>query len=64
MIDRHYVTTIDRHACDLASKTALMVHSGVSVALMREVAVLAKTIANVAEVSLEEDEEGAVGGTG
>ncbi|MGH8591825.1 MAG: hypothetical protein ACREXX_21670 [Gammaproteobacteria bacterium] len=28
MIDRHYVTTIQRYVDDLARKTALMVHTG------------------------------------
>lgn len=54
MIDHHYIRTIDRFADDLARKVTLMVHTGATLPLLREIAALAKTIDNLAEVSLQE----------
>ncbi|MGH8590849.1 MAG: hypothetical protein ACREXX_16440 [Gammaproteobacteria bacterium] len=54
MIDRHYVTTIQRYVDELARKTALIVHTGPTLPLMREVAVLSKTVTNLARAGLDE----------
>jgi hypothetical protein len=55
VIDRHYVTTIDRYVEDLARKSALIVHTGATRQLMNEVAVLSKTVMNLAEASLDDE---------
>jgi adenylosuccinate lyase len=56
MIDRHYVTTLARYVDELASKSARIVHTGATPQLVREVAVLARTVSHLAEVSLEDAE--------
>lgn len=52
MIDAHYIRTIDRYVNELARKNALIVHTGATPKLLREVSVLSKTIRNVAEQAL------------
>ncbi|MGH8566552.1 MAG: hypothetical protein ACREXU_00675 [Gammaproteobacteria bacterium] len=54
MIGLHYVKTIHRYVDELARKTALIVHTGATLPLLREVAALSKTVNNLAEVSLQE----------
>lgn len=54
MIDRHYVTTAARYVDELARKTALIVHTGATPQLVREVAVLARTVSHLAEASLDD----------
>lgn len=54
MIDRHYIRTINRYVDALASKTALIVHTGATRQLLSEVASLAKTVSKLAEASLDE----------
>jgi hypothetical protein len=56
MIDPHYPRTICRYVDDLARKNELMVHTGATSALMREIGVLAITIKNLADVALADAE--------
>jgi hypothetical protein len=58
MIDRHYVTTISRYVDALASKTALILHTGATPQLVREVATLSRTVTNLAEASLDDGPQG------
>ena len=51
-IDPHYIRTIDRYVDDLARKNAVMVHTRATPALLRELAVLSKTVMNLAEAAL------------
>ncbi|MGH8562717.1 MAG: hypothetical protein ACREXW_01000 [Gammaproteobacteria bacterium] len=60
MIDRHHVITIDRYVDDLSRKAALMVHTEATPSLLRDIAVLSKTVANLAEVSLQEEGDGKI----
>lgn len=61
MIDRHYVTTIYRYVDDLARKSELIVHTGVTPQLMREVAILSKTVNRLAEAGLDDQSSQALG---
>lgn len=54
MIDRHYVITIDRFVEDLGRKISLGVYTGATPELMREVAMLSKTVTRLAEASLDD----------
>jgi hypothetical protein len=56
MIDPHYPRTICRYVDDLARKNELMVHTGATSALLREIGVLAITIKNLADVALADAE--------
>ena len=56
MIDPHYPRTISRYVDDLARKNDLMVFTGATPALMREVAVLSLTIKNLADAALKDTE--------
>lgn len=58
MIDPHYIRTIARYVDELASKNALMVHTGATPALLREAAILSKTVTNLAEAALADTGEG------
>jgi hypothetical protein len=55
MIDPHYSRTICRYVDELARKNALMLHTGATPALLREVRVLSKTITNLADAALTDD---------
>ena len=57
MIDPHYSRTICRFVDELARKNALMLHTGATVALMREVGVLSATIKNLADAALVPEPE-------
>lgn len=59
MIDPHYPRTICRYVDELARKNELMVHTGATPALLREVAVLSLTITNLANAALADTEEAA-----
>lgn len=52
MIDPHYPRTICRYVDELARKNALMLHTGATPALLREVAVLSLTIKKLADAAL------------
>ena len=52
MIEPHYPRTICRYVDELARKNALMLHTGATVALMREIAVLSLTIKKLADAAL------------
>lgn len=52
MIDPHYPRTICRYVDELARKNALMLHTGATPALMREVGVLSLTIKKLADAAL------------
>jgi hypothetical protein len=52
MIDPHYTRTICRYVDELARKSALMLHTGATPALLRETADLSLTIKNLAEAAL------------
>jgi hypothetical protein len=52
MIDPHYIRTICRYVDELARKNELMVHTGATLALLREVGVLSMTIKNLADAAL------------
>lgn len=56
MIDPHYPKTIGRYVDELARKNALMLHTGATPALLREVTVLSKTITNLADAALADTE--------
>jgi hypothetical protein len=59
MIDPHYPRTICRFVDDLARKNELMVHTGATLALLREVRVLSLTIKNLADAALTDASEAA-----
>jgi hypothetical protein len=52
MIDPHYPRTICRYVDELARKNALMLHTGATPGLLREVAALSLTIRNLADAAL------------
>lgn len=56
MIDPHYTRTICRYVDDLARKNDLMVHTGATPALLRQVGVLSMTIKNLADTALTDTE--------
>jgi hypothetical protein len=49
VIDPHYIRTIDRYVDELARKNALIVHTGATPTLLREMATAAKTIGSLIE---------------
>ena len=57
MIDPHYTRTICRYVDELARKNDLMVHTGATPVLLREVGVLSLTIKNLADAALVPDRE-------
>ena len=57
MIDPHYPRIICRYVDELARKNALMLHTGATLALLREVAILSKTITNLADAALVPEPE-------
>jgi hypothetical protein len=59
MIDPHYPRTICRYVDELARKNALMLHTGATSALLREVAVLSLTVKNLADAALTDTTEAA-----
>lgn len=61
MIDPHYSRTICRYVDELARKNDLMLYTGATPALLREVAVLSITIKNLADAALEDAQCGIVG---
>ena len=58
MIDPHYGKTIDRYVDDLGRKSSLIVHTGATPHLMREVAALAKAVTTLAEAALNDVPQG------
>jgi hypothetical protein len=57
MIDPHYPRTICRYVDELARKNELMVHTGATLALLREIGVLSLTIRNLADTALTDTTE-------
>jgi transposase len=51
MIEHHYIRTICRYVDELARKNDLMVHTGATPELLREIGVLSLTIKNLADVA-------------